>query len=153
MHRHAMTKQRDKEPHNLSSTIQTDHTSHLNNTTPDTQTGRGGNPDNVRRSSRVRPWVGLIHISRPGRSLPASPSTTNSLGVRSGLNPQRTTQDSTRNPCWGSRVACRGSTPLLVLGSVWSCQGSRCMLVSISAWKTTRLLMLFSMPCSHAYRQ
>ena len=52
---------------------------------------------------RVGGWV--IHF--PAVVCTSSPSTTNSLGVRSGLDPQRTTQDSTRY-LWGSRVACRG---------------------------------------------
>ena len=47
----------------------------------------------------------MIHF--PAVVCTSSPSTTNSLGVRSGLDPQRTTQDSTRY-LWGSRVACRG---------------------------------------------
>ena len=47
----------------------------------------------------------MIHF--PAVVCTSSPSTTNSLGVRSGLDPQRTTQDSTRY-LWGSTVACRG---------------------------------------------
>ena len=55
----------------------------------------------------VRAACWWVVIQFPAVVCTSSPSTTSSLGVRSGLDPQRTTQDSTRY-LWGSRVACRG---------------------------------------------
>ena len=61
-------------------------------------------------------WAERVPVRAAGRwvviQFPAvvctgSPSTTNSLGVRSGLDPQRTTPGLDSVPV-GSRVACRG---------------------------------------------